>query len=735
MTRIFGALRLVRPLQWLVLLALFAIGAGGTYGIYQFVSETDDGALTEDQQLIPVQRDDLVTSISINGSLAFPITGTASFETQGTLGELAVEEGQQVRAGEPLGTLDGVTVAGLNEDLALARFNAAAARDALADAITPHSPLEIAQAEAKVADAKEALLNVEQKLFDLFEVTEHEIATADSTIADAVLKIDTIQDDIATLTGGPDPGELDDLRFQEQAGKVVLENALRDQSLAVEDWSDKTTTASDDIAAAVEEYRLPFEKWLGVDPESVYDALSPDTLLAQWGADLDVLFDTSQVDHRLIAPPPVDDPDTAWSEQTIYAFTHLSPYDIRPACEEDPSDPNVYCISSEMAEAWDKLVDLRATLDNLQTQADTALSKAQDAVVKAEESLADIAEKMSDLREPPNPLAIQSKEKELALAETSLAEATANLEDLLERFALGSLLGVSDAEAGMREGIDTTLLTDDVSESFHTELLAAQKEVEDALLALRDAEEALASVTEPPDPLLVALREAELATAALEVQSAAQQLTGVTLTSPIDGVVTEIPAAVGDSVNPNTSILTVVDPTVIEMEGAVDEIDVLYVQIGASANVTMDALPGEVLPGTVSYVASDAVSQQGVVTYDVSIRVEAPPGIELRSGLTAIAELVLRSEPNVLIVPLQALRGSFNQPTVLVSADGVLTERAVSTGSSDDFWVVVVEGLNEGELIVMEGIEGGSDFGFGGFRGIPGAGFGGGFRPTGGGRR
>ena len=735
MTRIFGALRLVRPWQWLVLLALFAIGAGGTYGIYQFISETDDGTLTEDQQLIPVQRDDLITSISINGSLAFPNTETASFETQGTLGELAVEEGQLVRVGEPLGTLDEVTVAGLEETLALGRFNAAAARDALADAMTPHSALEIAQAEAKVADAKEALLNVEQKLLDLFAVTEHEIATADSTIADAVLKIDTIRDDIATLTGGPDQGELDDLRFQEQAGKVVLENALRDQSLAVEDWSDKTTTASDDIATAVEEYRLPFEKWLGVDAESVYDALSPDTLLAQWGADLDVLFDKSQVDHRLISPPPVDDPDTAWNEQIIYAFTHLSPYDIQPACEEEPSDPNVYCISVEMAEAWDKLVDLRATLDNLQTQADTALSKAQDAVVKAEESLADIAEKMSDLREPPNPLAIQSKEKELALSETSLAEAKANLEDLLERFALGSLLGVSDAKAGMGEGIDTTLLTDDMSESFHTELLAAQKEVDDALLALRDAEEALAAVTEPPDPLLVALREAELATAELDVQPAAQQLTGITLTSPIAGVVTEISGGVGDSVNPSTSILTVVDPTVIEMEGAVDEIDVLYVHIGASANVTMDALPGEVLPGTVSYIASDAISQHGVVTYDVSIRVEAPPGIELRSGLTAIAELVLRSEPDVLLVPLQALRGSFNQPTVLVSADGVLTERAVSTGSSDDFWVVVVEGLNEGELIVMEGIEGASDFGFGGFRGIPGAGFGGGFRPSGGGRR
>ena len=157
---------------------------------------------------------------------------------------------------------------------------------------------------------------------------------------------------------------------------------------------------------------------------------------------------------------------------------------------------------------------------------------------------------------------------------------------------------------------------------------------------------------------------------------------------------------------------------------------------GPSANVTMDALPGEVLPGTVSYVASDAVSQQGVVTYDVSIRVEAPPGIELRSGLTAIAELVLRSEPNVLIVPLQALRGSFNQPTVLVSAewcpDGAgclhrLQRRLLGGGG----------GGTERGRTHCDGrqSEGGSDFGFGGFRGIPGAGFGGGFRPTGGGRR
>ena len=77
----------------------------------------------------------------------------------------------------------------------------------------------------------------------------------------------------------------------------------------------------------------------------------------------------------------------------------------------------------------------------------------------------------------------------------------------------------------------------------------------------------------------------------------------------------------------------------------------------------------------------------------------------------------------MLLAPIQAIRGSFDRPTVLVSQDGVLVERPVTTGSSDEFWVVVSEGLAEGELVVMESV-GGFDFGPFGFG--PGGGLGGG---------
>ena len=109
------------------------------------------------------------------------------------------------------------------------------------------------------------------------------------------------------------------------------------------------------------------------------------------------------------------------------------------------------------------------------------------------------------------------------------------------------------------------------------------------------------------------------------------------------------------------------------------------------------------LPGTISYVSPTANNQPGAVTYDVRIGVEAPRGIELRSGPTAVAEVVPRSETNVLLIPLQALREDLDQPMVLTWEDGVAVEKLITTGSSDGFWVVVKSGLSEGDAVVTEG--------------------------------
>ena len=76
----------------------------------------------------------------------------------------------------------------------------------------------------------------------------------------------------------------------------------------------------------------------------------------------------------------------------------------------------------------------------------------------------------------------------------------------------------------------------------------------------------------------------------------------------------------GQQVNANTEAVEIADPSVVEVSGSVDEIDVLFLQTGAEAYVTLEALGTEILRGTVSSIAASGTAQQGIVTYPVTIQ-------------------------------------------------------------------------------------------------------------------
>ena len=153
----------------------------------------------------------------------------------------------------------------------------------------------------------------------------------------------------------------------------------------------------------------------------------------------------------------------------------------------------------------------------------------------------------------------------------------------------------------------------------------------------------------------------------------------------------------------------------MEMDGIVDEIDILLLSEGLVASVTVDALPGQALSGVVSEVAPAATIQQGVVTYRVRVRVQIPDHVQLRDGLSAVADLILEQQLNVLLLPQQAIFGSFQAPTVKLQTESGIVEQPVVLGNSDDFWTEVRDGLQEGDLVVMQSSQAATDQ-FGAFR-------------------
>ena len=161
------AFKNLRAWQVGVLMATLLGAAGITYGAYAMLGRSGEPKLGENQQLIPVQLGDLVNQVSTNGSIIFPNRETLTFGTQGTVGEVLVAEGQPVDEDQELAVLDETTKASLAEAVAQARVDLRKAEDALAKAKDPHTPLDVAQAEATVANARLSLENVQDALDSL----------------------------------------------------------------------------------------------------------------------------------------------------------------------------------------------------------------------------------------------------------------------------------------------------------------------------------------------------------------------------------------------------------------------------------------------------------------------------------------------------------------------------------------------------------------------------------------
>ena len=201
----------------------------------------------------------------------------------------------------------------------------------------------------------------------------------------------------------------------------------------------------------------------------------------------------------------------------------------------------------------------------------------------------------------------------------------------------------------------------------------------------------------------VEVRETELRAREVDVESAAQRilqeramldsarydLTQVTITSPIDGVVTRRNIEEGETVvigtmnNPGTVLLTIADFSVLEAEIEVDETDIPTVELGQPAEITIDALPDRVYTGRVTEIGNSPIqaaagaAQQEATNFLVVVTLDdVVPGV--RPGFTCTAEITTATRTDALSVPIQAT----TVRDVEIDEDGNVVRRAPPSGSS-----------------------------------------------------
>ena len=618
MAALFDQIKRLHDWQ-LIALVLVVVGASAA-GIFAYTKDdsSDSETLLEGQQFVEVKKGDLTRQVTSSGSIVFPTNQSLFFGSQGTVVEVSVEVGDQVQAGQVLARLDDDTVAQLQKDLAQAQVNLQDATDAYALAQKPHSDLEIAKARAAVASAE---LKLDQSTEALTDIQEP-----------------------ATLA------ELEDLKRQKSTAISTLESSQIDLIFQQANQTSKVQVAADALSKAKEDYQVTIKNFLGIKlAESEYE-MTTDEFLSSRQIDLDLLFAELQRDdkiHSLLtySPDLVEDPDTDWSEFTVYTWLSLFPGNIYGTCTNITLGKQDICVKTQIDTSW-------TTLDKATSAweaADTTAAKTISAALKAVDT-----------------------------ATTVLNNATEKLQTTLD--------GINPLD-----------------------IVLKQRDMEVASAQLEDANEALADLLALPDELTLALKMAELKAATAKVGTAEQALELAVLTAPFSGFISKVGVVEGRTSGANNLAFEVVDPSIAEVDARLDEIDVLMVRVGATAFVTLDGLPGPRFPGVVTNVSPIGTNQQGVVTFPVRIEVQTPGRLRLRQQMNATARIVIEHESDVLLIPSTSIAGTIEQPTVLISEGDTVTEREVTLGISDGFWTIALTGVEEGDMVVSTTQGGSSD--------------------------
>lgn len=182
-----------------------------------------------------------------------------------------------------------------------------------------------------------------------------------------------------------------------------------------------------------------------------------------------------------------------------------------------------------------------------------------------------------------------------------------------------------------------------------------------------------------------------------QLENAKKKLESMAIVAPCDGRVVSVDVEKGDAVEDGTKLVTLVSDEGLEMVMTVDELDIIHVKPGQAVRMSVDALGGAELTGTVKKIAPLGNTENSVTTYDVYVALTGEIDTRVLGGMNVSGEIVIGSAEDALLVPTDALRR--NDAGWYVTLEGG-EERAIEIGMMTDDMTQVLSGVAKGEYVV-----------------------------------
>ncbi len=243
-----------------------------------------------------------------------------------------------------------------------------------------------------------------------------------------------------------------------------------------------------------------------------------------------------------------------------------------------------------------------------------------------------------------------------------------------------------------------------------------------------------------------------------QLRRAQEELRQTVIRAPMSGTVSKLNVergerVVGSQQMTGTEILRIARMEQMEVEVRVNENDIVKVSLGDTANILIDAYPGQTIRGVVTEIANSAITRgtgttEQISEYPVKIRVVTPHNLPdqgagtvttsteevdlssripyLRPGMSASVDVETHTVVNIVSVPIQAVTvrdfAKLNnrrdstatarpdsagiakediRRVVFVVVDGKAVMTEVVTGINDDQNIQILRGIDEGMEVVI----------------------------------
>ena len=438
-----------------------------------------------------------------------------------------------------------------------------------------------------------------------------------------------------------------------ESGKLDAEYDKQDSTLALESAETTYNTAISDLDIDLADKKEAYEE-ASESLETYQSNLENNTYYTNAGIESKEEAVSEAEEANETAQKTLSDAVEDYQSATENFETLLKK--INNSDSDDVSD-----LKSEISELASSYEILKSVANTYDTASETATA-ASNALQQANETLA---------------AAQKEYEENQTTAEEKVTELSTSVTELEEKYNT-ALLAYDTQKLAIQNTYDAAVLEGNSAESvYQAALVKLQASVDEAQETLDE------------------LKEEQAAFLALE--------NGV-ITAEQAGTLTSVTYEAGDTLFSNVAAVSYYSTGTITISVEVDQSDIAKIEVGDEVSVAISG-SRDSLTGTIQSIASSATTGGSVsnVTYAVVIAIDNSDG-RLSSESSAEITFEYGEYPDVIYVEADAVKeGSDGTGTVLMyDENGEAAEQTVTIGESTEDYVIITEGLSEGDICLIE---------------------------------